>query len=179
MPNQATADQTAGAAALRAAADFYERVLNESLDPNSDPRYCTAVRDIVMELRRRADETAAAKTQAVDSDPLLFWNEAAGVTYQDGRITLHVDQAVNLAQTVPAGSLILQLSATETLRKSLTRALTEAHAPRCPHCAESLADYDTDAYVYRAGDERPYCSSECVVAAYRAAEAPQGETSAR
>ncbi|WP_032761208.1 hypothetical protein [Streptomyces alboviridis] len=47
-----------GSAALRAAADFYERVLNESLDPDSDPRYCTAVRDIVIGLRRRADETA-------------------------------------------------------------------------------------------------------------------------
>lgn len=103
------------------------------------------------------------------TEPLLFWNETAGVTYQDGRITLHVDQAVNLAQAVPAGSLILQPSAAETLRKALTRALTEAHAPRCPHCGESLADYDTDAYVYRAGDGRPYCSSECVVAAYRAA----------
>ncbi|KAF2774663.1 hypothetical protein [Streptomyces sp. OM5714] len=46
----------AGPKALREAADFYERVLNESLDPDSDPRYCTAVRDIVMGLRRRADE---------------------------------------------------------------------------------------------------------------------------
>jgi endogenous inhibitor of DNA gyrase (YacG/DUF329 family) len=245
MPNQTTVDQTAGAAALRAAADFYERVLNESLDPDSDPRYCTAVRDVVMGLRRRADETAGkscahcgqpvnrvngtlaawwvhdpggntvcdpqhaasstratpervkhsgpdaefcvlclsgehervdeqpAETEAVDSGPLLFWNEAAGVTYQDGRITLHVDQAVNLAQAVPAGSLILQLPAAETLRKALTRALTEAHAPRCPHCGESLADYDTDAYVYRAGDERPYCSSKCVVDAYQAAGARQ------
>ncbi|MDH6448236.1 hypothetical protein M2155_000644 [Streptomyces sp. SAI-119] len=51
------------AAVLREAADFYERVLSESLDPNSDPRYCTAVRDMVMGLRRRADETAAAETQ--------------------------------------------------------------------------------------------------------------------
>jgi hypothetical protein len=56
-------ESDAGATALRAAADFYERVLNESLDPDSDPRYCTAVRDIVMGLRRRADEPAAGARQ--------------------------------------------------------------------------------------------------------------------
>ncbi|MBZ6135744.1 hypothetical protein [Streptomyces olivaceus] len=54
------ADRTA---VLREAADFFERVLNESLDPDSDPRYCTAVRDVVMGLRRMADETAATETQ--------------------------------------------------------------------------------------------------------------------
>lgn len=52
------------AAALREAADFYERVLEQSLDPGSDPRYCTAVRDIVMGLRRRAAEEQPAETQA-------------------------------------------------------------------------------------------------------------------
>jgi hypothetical protein len=50
-----SADQAAGPAALREAAAFYEGVLQQSLDPDSDPRYCTAVRDIVMGLRHRAD----------------------------------------------------------------------------------------------------------------------------
>lgn len=137
--------------------------------------FCNGVDAALDQVRRMADETQPAEEEA-NTGPLLFWNEAAGVTYQDGRITLHVDQAVNLAQAVPAGNLILQPSAAETLRKALTRALAEAHAPRCPHCGESLADYDTDAYVYRAGDERPYCSSECVVAAYRATGARQDGT---
>ena len=53
-----TTDQAAArAAALREVADFYERVLEQSLDLSSDPRYFTAVRDVVMGLRRRADET--------------------------------------------------------------------------------------------------------------------------
>jgi hypothetical protein len=50
------ADRAAGPAALREAAAFYETVLQQSLSPDSDPRYCTAVRDIVMGLRRRADD---------------------------------------------------------------------------------------------------------------------------
>jgi hypothetical protein len=50
-----SADQAAGPAALREAAAFYEGVLQQSLDPDSDPRYCTAVRDVVMGLRHRAD----------------------------------------------------------------------------------------------------------------------------
>jgi hypothetical protein len=51
----APADRAAGPAALREAAAFYESVLHQSLDPDSDPRYCTAVRDVVMGLRHRAD----------------------------------------------------------------------------------------------------------------------------
>lgn len=57
LTGQTTDRAAARAEGLREAADFYERVLNQSLDPASDPRYCTAVRDIVMGLRRRADET--------------------------------------------------------------------------------------------------------------------------
>jgi hypothetical protein len=52
----ATTDRAAGPTALREAAAFYEEVLQQSLDPDSDPRYCTAVRGIVMGLRRRADD---------------------------------------------------------------------------------------------------------------------------
>ncbi|MBJ6623520.1 hypothetical protein [Streptomyces sp. DHE17-7] len=62
----APADQ---AAALREAADFFERTLEHSLDPDSDPRYCTAIRDVVMGLRRRADETATTETQAANETP--------------------------------------------------------------------------------------------------------------
>lgn len=39
---------------------------------------------------------------------------------------------------------------------------------RCPRCGEDLSGYDDDDLVYRTGDERPYCSGECVFAAYRA-----------
>lgn len=61
----APADRTAGPAALREAAAFFERTLEQSLD-DSDPRYCTAIRDVVLGLRRRADETATSETQAAD-----------------------------------------------------------------------------------------------------------------
>jgi hypothetical protein len=60
----APADREAGPAALREAAAFYESVLHQSLDPDSDPRYCTAVRDVVMGLRHRADEAQQPETQA-------------------------------------------------------------------------------------------------------------------
>ncbi len=39
----------------------------------------------------------------------------------------------------------------------------------CPRCGTDISDYDDDDFVYRTGDERPYCSGECVVAAHRAA----------
>jgi hypothetical protein len=42
-------------------------------------------------------------------------------------------------------------------------------APRCPRCGDSLADYLDDDLVYRVGDQRPYCSGECVVRAHRGA----------
>lgn len=39
----------------------------------------------------------------------------------------------------------------------------------CPRCGEDITDYAEDDHVFRTGDERPYCSGECVVAAHRAA----------
>jgi hypothetical protein len=36
-----------------------------------------------------------------------------------------------------------------------------------PNCDEDVTDYNEDDHVFRKGDERPYCSGECVVAAYR------------
>ncbi|MFI2437424.1 hypothetical protein [Streptomyces sp. NPDC018693] len=72
-------NQTDGPTALLEAADFYERVLNQSLDPDSDPRYCTAVRDVVMGLRRRADEAqptsethSCRNCEGVDPDTCLM-----------------------------------------------------------------------------------------------------------
>jgi hypothetical protein len=37
----------------------------------------------------------------------------------------------------------------------------------CPRCGEDVSGYQPDDLVYRVGDKRPYCSGECVVAAYR------------
>lgn len=47
-------------------------------------------------------------------------------------------------------------------------------APRCPRCGDSLADYADDDLVYQVGDQRPYCSGECVVRAHREALKEQG-----
>ncbi|MCX4697033.1 hypothetical protein [Streptomyces sp. NBC_01373] len=55
---------TTQAATLRDAADFYDQLLTDmGTDVSCDPRYWTAVRDIVMGLRRRAAETQP-ETQA-------------------------------------------------------------------------------------------------------------------
>lgn len=57
--------RTTRATVLRERADFYEGVLRDSLDPDSDPRYCTAVHDIVLGLRR----LAAADTTNTAPEP--------------------------------------------------------------------------------------------------------------
>jgi hypothetical protein len=47
----------------------------------------------------------------------------------------------------------------------------ERHSgPRCPVCAADLTDYFKDDLVYLKGESRPFCSRDCVVAAYRADE---------
>ncbi|MEV6696273.1 hypothetical protein AB0M68_03795 [Streptomyces sp. NPDC051453] len=58
--------------------------------------------------------------------PLLFWDEPDGVTHEDGRITAWLSRAANLAQTAPAGRLILRTEAAKALRRALTTALNDA-----------------------------------------------------
>ncbi|MHB9857658.1 hypothetical protein [Streptomyces sp. YIM S03343] len=70
-----TARTADGATALRDVADFYERVLEQSLDPGSDPRYCTAVRDVVMGLRCRA--AGAQQQPTTETRPLVSAAETA------------------------------------------------------------------------------------------------------
>lgn len=50
----------------------------------------------------------------------------------------------------------------EDTRVQLYESVTYA-AVRCPWCGEDLAEYATDDLVHRTGDERPYCSGECVI----------------
>lgn len=47
------------ATVLSERADFLDGVLRDSLDPDSDPRYCTAIHDVILGLRRLAAESAA------------------------------------------------------------------------------------------------------------------------
>ncbi|MFD3520467.1 hypothetical protein [Streptomyces sp. NPDC058653] len=54
--------EKARATVLRERADFLESVLRDSLDPDSDPRYCTAIHDVILGLRRLAAETDAARS---------------------------------------------------------------------------------------------------------------------
>ncbi|MCX5285958.1 hypothetical protein [Streptomyces sp. NBC_00198] len=42
-----------------------------------------------------------------------------------------------------------------------------ARTLRCPQCGEDITDYSKDDHVHRKGEERPFCSGECVVAAHR------------
>lgn len=37
-----------------------------------------------------------------------------------------------------------------------------------PYCGEDVTDYDEDDHVFLKGDDRPFCSGECVVAVWRA-----------
>jgi hypothetical protein len=37
----------------------------------------------------------------------------------------------------------------------------------CPRCGNDIGDYGEDDFVFRTGDDRPYCSGECVIAAHR------------
>jgi hypothetical protein len=57
----------------------------------------------------------------------LFWDESAGATLHDGRVTIFVSMAVNLAQFVPCGKLILPRQKAEALRCALTKALMDEY----------------------------------------------------
>ncbi|WP_328545384.1 hypothetical protein [Streptomyces europaeiscabiei] len=47
---------------------------------------------------------------------------------------------------------------------------TPAEAPLlCPRCGTDISEYGEDDFVFRTGDDRPYCSGECIVAAHRTA----------
>ncbi|WP_442803625.1 hypothetical protein OG411_29840 [Streptomyces pseudogriseolus] len=72
------------------------------------------------ELRRLADETP-------DTQTALFWDEANTITVNDGRIAIPLTKAINLAQSAPAGHLILQLSTAAALRTALVKALMDDH----------------------------------------------------
>jgi hypothetical protein len=74
---------------------------------------------------RQADETATETPD--DTQTLLFWDEANAVTATDGRITIPLTRAVNLAQPAPAGHLILQLPTAAALRTALVKALMDNH----------------------------------------------------
>ncbi len=44
----------------------------------------------------------------------------------------------------------------------------EAEEPLlCPRCGDDIGDYAEDDFVFRTGDDRPYCSGECVIKAHR------------
>lgn len=56
------------AAVLRERADFYDQWLRDSTSPDSDPRYCQAVHDIALGLRRLAGEAAAGAHHPEQAD---------------------------------------------------------------------------------------------------------------
>jgi hypothetical protein len=58
--------------------------------------------------------------------------------------------------------------ASAQLRRLAGEQPAQDEARRCPRCSEDLTAYEDDDFVYLKGDDRPYCSGECVVAAHRA-----------
>lgn len=79
-------------------------------------------------VRRRAD--GETQQDEPESLPLLFWDEPAGIVYEDGRITAWLSKAVSLAHSVPAGQLILQPDVAARLRRALTTVLGAADDAR-------------------------------------------------
>lgn len=116
----------------RAIADVFDR-WRDGLD---DQRPEDAIRDAVLAVfTAPADRAAEWRTAAdmIDAEypgpetsPLLFWDQSAGVVYEDGRITTWISRAIDLAQSAPAGQLILQIRAAQALRRALTTALNDA-----------------------------------------------------
>ena len=76
---------------------------------------------------------AADTVEEPETLPLLFWDKEGGVVYSDGRIDIPVRRAVNLAQAVPAGRMVLQLATARALRQALTTALADADEATAEH----------------------------------------------
>lgn len=70
---------------------------------------------------------------------------------------------------------VLQGAAVREKAALLRRMANEAAI--CPRCGDSLTGYADDDLVYRTGDQRPYCSGECVTAVHRAALKEQRQES--
>jgi hypothetical protein len=117
-------------AATRLEADM-ERFFAEWPDEPRNSPYALGRKDAATELRRVADEAQQPETQADDgaetARAMLFWDTSTGASLSDGRITIPVSKAANLAEFTPAGELILQLPAASALRSTLTALLTEAY----------------------------------------------------
>jgi hypothetical protein len=172
--------------ALREAADFYDQVLKDmGTDVGCDPRYWTAIRDVVLGLRRRADdlpelrrladETPAATDEAPCSDPIECSHEGALgeaeaeaerqlAAVQRVRRVLEVEPVLNRSALEYRGLILNALMGTAPA----AGARQDEDRLRCPQCGEDITDYDMDDHVFRTGDERPYCSGECVIAMHRA-----------
>ena len=71
------------------------------------------------------DDQAVAEEQPDAATRFLFWDETADVVCHDGRITIPVNEAANLAQFTPAGDLILPLPEARALRDVLAAVLAE------------------------------------------------------
>lgn len=80
LPAPAPAAPADRATVLREAADFFDGCLRNAADPDSDPRYWAAIRDVAMGLRRVADEAQPTATEAHPSNSswLVEWREEGG-----------------------------------------------------------------------------------------------------
>lgn len=88
--------------------------------------------------------------------PLRLGPNAVGMAQRGEPIILNMSEADDLAAAV------LAVLPEPTSRAAEGRLL-------CPQCGEDVTDYGEDDHVYRTGDDRPFCSGECVVAAHRSA----------
>ncbi|WP_331746805.1 hypothetical protein [Streptomyces sp. NBC_00842] len=78
------------------------------------------------EQRREATEATKGTVAEVDEAPqLLFWDESVSGSLSDGRITIPITKAVNVAAFAPVGDLILQVPSARLFRDMLTDVLAD------------------------------------------------------
>ncbi|MFJ8006146.1 hypothetical protein [Streptomyces fagopyri] len=160
--------------ALRRKTEALEQVLTFAASLDDTARKLAgpdAVHPVAAHLRHLADTTSTSaqprETGNRDEDETRISADGDGVL-------VHLPQVNYLDTQVWSVDIGLTPEALRELRDAATTHLNTVPLPagqhgerRCPRCDDSLAGYADDDLVYLRGDDRPYCSHECVVAMYR------------
>ncbi|MFF8482359.1 hypothetical protein [Streptomyces antibioticus] len=163
-----SADAAAGSYAHRA--ERAENAIAAVAGLRDDLRGITGARWIADALDNILDQTAPTPAQVAPSRWLLAGTRdldhhrytAAPVTPEMERAaTARARQAA--ADSERAAEYLAKLS--QSALDGTAQSKVRLH---CPRCGDDITDYAADDHVYRTGDDRPYCSGECVVAAHRA-----------
>lgn len=160
------------ATVLNEAADHLGRQADELWAPGTKAH--TVMHADAEELRRMAAESAPATghddARCPEREPLI----EARCSKKNGHDGPHSDRPGRIwypvddepeADPQPVSDAFVQQLATVKVREDSEQTTDRL---RCPYCREDITDYAEDDHVFRTGDDRPYCSGECVIAAHRA-----------